>query len=122
MKHWLLAAGLVAGAALGCLDAVEPLPPTPAPAPAPPDPTPQPNPSPGHTDAEFWRALADRVAAGKVPSSDRLILILKEAKASGDIRNAERIAEVLPDIANQSEAITDTNRERIATALKKLTR
>lgn len=121
MRRLHLLAALCCGAlCLGCLDApVGPLPPTPSPAPQPPAPSPI---NPGHTDAEFWRALADRVAAGRVPSTDRLIQILKEAKATGDINAAERIADVLPDIAEKPTAIDDTNRDSIASQLRKLSR
>lgn len=118
-------AALCVGVCVGCLDPSGPLPQPVGPEPSP-APTPVPRPvepiTPGHTDAEFWRALADRVAAGRVPSTDRLILILKEAKSSGDVRDAERVAEVLPDIAEQPQQITESNRERIATSLRKLTR
>jgi len=121
MKLLHLLAALCCGVCcLGCLDAsVGPLPPTPSPTPQPPAPNPF---NPGHTDTEFWKALADRVAAGRVPSTDRLILILKEAQETGDLRAAERIADVLPDIAANPETITETNRDHIATALRKLSR
>lgn len=116
MRRHLLAA-LCVGALCGCLDPIAPAPN----GPAPPAPTPLPSPiKPGHTDAEFWRALADRVAAGRVPSTDRLIQILKEAKATSDIKAAERIADVLPDIAEMPEPITESNRDTIANQLRKL--
>lgn len=110
-------AALCCGACcLGCLDAsVGPhTPPTPNPAPQPPAP------QPSHTDAEFWSALADRVAAGRVPSTDRLIALCRAAQHSGDLQAAERLAEVLPNIGEHPEPITASNRDRIASALRRL--
>lgn len=116
LKAAMLAAALCCGA-FGCLDAVGPPSPTPSPAPQPVAPV---NPNTGHTDAEFWFALADRVQSGRVHHTDRLIAICKAAKESKDLIDAKRLAEVLPEIGENPEPITAENRDRIAAALRRL--
>lgn len=110
-------AALCVGACSGCLDPVAPSPPTPGPAP-----TPLPDKPAGrdHTDAEFWSALARRVAAGRVESTDEIILICKAAKEAGDLVDAAKLETALPTAATQNEPITETNRQRIADAIKQL--
>ncbi len=118
----LLAAALSVGVLLpstGCsLREVSPPSPNPAPTPLPPDDT-QPS-ARDHTDAEFWQALARRVAAGRVESTDEIILICKAAKEAGDLVEAAKLETALPTAATQNERITETNRARITDAIKQL--
>ncbi len=86
----------------------------------PPAPTPQPQPvqpDRDHTDAEFWKALGRRVAAGKVESTDEVLGIVKAAKQAGDVQDAERIGAALPNAAAKNEVIDASNRDRIAAAI-----
>lgn len=112
-------AALSVGAFSGCLSPVSPpSPPSPAPTPRPDDV--KPAPSTDHTDAEFWTALARRVAAGKIDSTDEILLILKAAKEAGDITNPTAIETAIPNAARENEPITETNRQRIADAISRL--
>lgn len=115
LNRLILLAVLSCGACIGCLDAVGPPPPTPSPAPQPVQPQPQP---PSQTDSDFWSALADWVAAGKVPTTDRLILIVKEAKDAGYVTNAARLSEVITN--TDSKPIEDSNRASIVAGLQRL--
>ena len=117
LNRLILLAVLSCGACIGCLDAVGPPPPTPSPAPQPVQPQPQP---PSQTDSDFWSALADWVAAGKVPTTDRLILIVKEAKDAGYVTNAARLSEVITN--TDSKPIEDSNRASIVAGLQRLRR
>ena len=111
----LLLAALSVGVCSGCLDRVGPPspPPSPAPTPSPLEPT--------HTDAEFWSALARRVAAGKIADTDELIALTKAAQDAGDLRDATPLATALPpDAAAKNTPLTPTNRDQIATAIRRL--
>lgn len=83
------------------------------------NPAPKPDPiQPRNSEAELYRALADRIEQCRIADTDELLRIVREAKRDGDILDMSRFAAAFPK--TDRVPFSDATRKEAAEKLRKL--